>query len=174
MSISPDDDARFASLEASSDSLAGDVKALTQVLTVVADLQSEQQAQARRNEETRKFIEKQQHENERRIERARSSSKLIGLAFAVLLPIVSILVYATLLQHVNNLLDEQAKNRLVSCGIRNEATLSNIRREQTLADLEKDPAVKHAHENSVEELKRSLVNCKTSQQAPVPTGSVTP
>lgn len=171
MTMMPEDEDRFASLEASNDLLTGHVKALTDAISIVNELQSEQQAMARRNEETRKMIEKRQAETEARIERNRVSSRLVGFAFAILLPVVSILVYATLLQHVNNLLEQQAKNRLTSCGIRNEGTLSNIRREQTLADLEQDPAVKHAHENSVAELKKSLVNCKTSQQAPEPTGS---
>lgn len=162
---------RFASLEASNESLIGHVQALTKALEVVADLQTQQQALAARNEETRNFLEKRQAEAELRIDRARRSASLIGFGFAILLPLVSILVYATLIQHVNELLAQQAKSRLISCSIRNEGTMSNIRREQTLADLEKDPAVKHAHENSVIELRRSLVDCKTQRQAPEPTGT---
>lgn len=161
MSIEREDlESRFASLEDASRNLSGDVTALNQTLLVVADLQRKQREQALRQEQTERELASAKKISEDRDARTRTATKLISVSLGILIPVVSVLVYLSLLLHVNDLLSQQTSDRYASCLTRNQATMENQRREKALGQLEDHPELKALHLNSAAELGRAIVDCE--------------
>jgi hypothetical protein len=150
---------RFASLEESTRSLSADVRSLVVALQAIKEIEARQREIATRTAATETKLSKAEVAAKEREKRTRKAVGMTGLAMAVLLPAVSILVYWSLISHVNDLLDQGRKDRLASCQTRNGGTQSNLDREQILARLEKDPAARKAHADSAEQLSHSLVDC---------------
>lgn len=156
----PGFEARFASLEEASRNLSTDVIALNATLLVVAELQTEQREQGRRQEKAEQQIRMTRQLAEQREARTRSVLRLGGIVAGVLLPVVSILVYVSLIGHVNELLAQQRSAQYTNCGIRNQVPLLNAQREFLLAGLEKDPRLKAVHQESARQLTNSVVDCR--------------
>lgn len=150
---------RFASLDEASRSLSIDVAALNDTLRTVAALQVEQRAQRDRQAETDRKVAQTQHESSERDRRTRRALFSVGLGLAILLPLVSALVYASLLVHVNDLLAQQNAARFENCKTRNMATLENAKREEILGRLEDNLQLKQIHLNSATDLRKGLVDC---------------
>lgn len=150
---------RFASLEDASRALSADVSALNLTLQVVAQLQIEQREQAARQAKTEEAIKAAKVESEMRDTRTRKVVNTVALTLAVLLPLVSILVYWSLIQHVNQLLQAQQTGLYSSCTVRNEATMANVLREKELAKTEPLPAIAKIHQDSAVALSKSVVDC---------------
>lgn len=152
-------DAKFAALEEASRSLSADVQTLNSHLEVVNKLQTEQREISRRNEETQRHLNKVETEAVERSKRTQRVLRWVGWGMAVLIPLVSILVYWSTIAHVNDLLSQSRAERLRGCEIRNEATRAHQRREDALAAAESDPLKKRIHEESARELTRLTVDC---------------
>jgi cell division protein ZapA (FtsZ GTPase activity inhibitor) len=152
-------DARFAGLEAASRGLSADVTALNSTLLVVADLQRKQREQAARQQKTEQEIAAARQMNAERDARTRTATRAFATALAILIPLISILVYWSLIVHVNELLSTQSADRFTGCQVRNDATRENATRENALGQLESDPKLKALHLDSAAQLNRSLVNC---------------
>lgn len=150
---------RFTTLEASNVSLAADIRALTTTLKVVNELQVEQRAQARRVEDTEKVVSSNKSETDERLARTRRSVNVATLAMAILLPVVSIIVYLVLIDHVNDLLDENSSDRRAACENRNAGTQADVDRERLLAQIEDDPMAKKIHSDSATEIAKSKIDC---------------
>lgn len=150
---------RFASLEESNKALASDVRALTTTLQVVNELQIEQRSQSRRQTEMDAQLALTKQETEARLARTRRSVTVATLAMAVLLPVVSIIVYTVLIAHVNDLLDRNSADRRTACDQRNEGTMANVRRERLLASIETDEQARRIHTQSADEIESSLIDC---------------
>lgn len=150
---------RFLSLEQSNRSLAADVRALTSTLTVVNELQERQRQTMKKQAEIDRSITQNERHAKEREKRSLRVVLGVGLALAVLLPLVSLIVYAGLLRHVNELLDQQQAVAYQSCIARNEGASNSADREATLARLEADPQVKALHANSAAALRKSLLDC---------------
>lgn len=150
---------RFASLEESNRALAADVRTLTSTLRVVNDLQKEQAEQRTRQDEADRKLISAKTEADERDARTRKIVGGVSLALAIVLPLVSMLVYFSLIQHVNELLQSQQMSFFKSCSIRNQATRDNIARELALADADKDKDVKQIHTASAQALSKSIVDC---------------
>lgn len=150
---------RFASLEESTRSLSADVRSLVVALQAIKEIEARQREIATRTAATEAKLSKAEIAAKAREKRTRKAVSTIGLAMAVLLPAVSILVYWSLITHVNNLLDQGRQDRLASCQTRNGGTQSNLDRERILANIVKDPAERKVHADSAEQLSHSLVDC---------------
>ncbi len=159
-----DFETRFASLEAASRSLSLDVRTLNETLQVVGALQKEQAETRRRQDEADRNLAIAKSEADARESRTRRTFGGVSLALAILLPVVSMVVYYSLIQHVDDLLAAQRANSFMSCTIRNEAAKANIQRELTLADLEDRAALKTVHRDSAQALRASLVDCSQFQR----------
>jgi hypothetical protein len=153
---------RFAALEASNTNLSGDVQALTQAISVVNALQTEQREQARRSDEQARKLREVEIDARVRSERAQTVARRITLGFAILLPIASLLVYWILFDQVTRLLNENYNDRLRSCETRNAATESNMRRSLRLAAVEDNPEVAQIHRESAAELQAGIVDCSAT------------
>lgn len=153
-------ESRFASLEDATRSLSGDVTALNSTLQIVAELQRKQREQALAQEQIAHDIETAKAASAARDARTRTATKMVGVSLGILIPVVSALVYLSLLLHVNDLLSQQSADRYAGCVTRNQATMENQRREQALGELEKNPDAKVLHLNSAKELGRALVDCE--------------
>lgn len=150
---------RFASLEEASRALSADVVSLNKTLTVVNELQVSQREQAAKiaaAEANAVTIQKATEEREARTKRVFNA---MWLSLGILLPIVSIAVYASLIMHVNALLTEQYANSYKSCMVRNQGTLDNADREGQLAHADKDPDVIRIHAESEAKLRKGIVDC---------------
>lgn len=150
---------RFKDLEDSNARLAADVRALTSMLQVVNDLQIEQRAAQRRADATEKKVQAVESAANERIARTRQAVNIAAATLAVLLPVVSIIVYISLINHVNDLIDVQNRNAYTNCNIRNRGTMENADREGALAKLEDNPALKKIHTDSSVKLRGSLTDC---------------
>jgi hypothetical protein len=151
----------FDALKEASDTLNLNVEALNHTLQAVNALQVEQARQKKVQEKAEQDLEAARIESEQRDARTRRTFTFVGLSLAVLLPLVSLLVYAALLNHVNDLLDQQQASRYSNCIARNQATTENIRRELELAKIGDDPKVMAIHRQSAEELAKGQVDCST-------------
>jgi hypothetical protein len=140
---------RFTSLERSNLALAVDVRALTETLQIVNELQIEQRAAARRAADT-----------DLRLARTRRSINVATIAMAILLPLISIIVYLVLIAHVNNLLNENDADRQAACNTRNQGTMADIARERRLAAFETNKELKKVHTDSADEISKSVIDCK--------------
>jgi hypothetical protein len=150
---------RFATLEEASRNLSLDVQALTETLKVVSQLQVEQREQRRKQTELDEAIVQARRDAQERNARTRKTF-LLGIgALAVILPLVSVLVYWSLLANVNQLLREQRATSYASCQTRNQSTADQAAREQALADAEKDQTLRVVHSRSAEQLRSGTVNC---------------
>jgi hypothetical protein len=149
----------FDSLKEASDNLALNVEALNHTLQAVNALQIEQARQKEVQEQAEKDLETARIESEQRDARTRRTFTFVGLALAILLPLVSIIVYAALLKNVNDLLDDQKSGFYNTCLTRNQATVENIRREQQLAKFEDNAQLKAIHLQSAEELAKGKIDC---------------
>ncbi len=154
-----DFEGRFASLEQASKALSLDVQTMTAMLRVVGDLQKEQAEQRRRQDEADRALLESQAATEARETRTRRTFGGVALTLSVILPLVSIMVYWSLIQHVDNLLAAQKASFYTSCMTRNEATRANARREALLAEADKDAAVEKIHRDSVDALNAAIVDC---------------
>lgn len=150
---------RFASLEESNRLLAADVRTLTATLQVVNDLQLEQAKQRRITDETAAKVAVVEIDTQERIKRTRRASLSIAFGLAILLPLVSTLVYLSLLQHVNDLLQAQKRSSYQSCLIRNQATEENASREEALARLDPAKVTRDLHAESARKLRGSMIDC---------------
>jgi hypothetical protein len=150
---------RFASLEEASRALSADVSALNLTLQVVAQLQTEQREQATRQAKTEESVKTAKVESELRDARTRQVVNMVALTLAVLLPLVSILVYWSLLNHVNSLIAQQQADRFASCTVRNAATLENVRRETELGKIEPNDTVRAIHVQSAQILQKGVIDC---------------
>jgi hypothetical protein len=150
---------RFASLENACHALSTNVMALTDTLVIVADLQREQREQTLRQEKTDREIAAAKKMAAARYARTRTVTRWIALGMSVLIPVVSVIVYASLLVYVNELLRSQNKDRFANCTTRNLATAESIRREELLGKLDDNPAVRQVHLSSAIELKKSQLDC---------------
>lgn len=150
---------RFASLEEASRSLSLEVISLSDALRIVAQIRQEQSAQRQRQDEADRALLEAKNAADVREARTRRVFGGVSLALAVLLPLVSILVYWALIQHVGDLLTAQKQGFAVSCQTRNQAVMDNARREQQLAEAETDARVKRIHEESAEALTKNIVDC---------------
>lgn len=160
MTVTADDfDARFSSLEASNRLLAQDVRALTATIQIVSDLQIEQRKINERNAETERKVATVAKETDEKIAHNRQRATRTAVILAILLPIVSIVVYALLIDHVNELLNQQAHDRKAACLTRNAGTLADARREESLAAIEVNPTAKAIHEKSAAEIRGNVINC---------------
>jgi fatty acid desaturase len=153
-------ESRFTSLEDASRNLSADVRGLNATLLVVADLQTKQREQAAR-------MEKAEAE-------ARSAKQLAtdqdrrnlmiwrwgALILAVVLSVISLLLYFLLTQHVNDLIDAQAQDRYQQCQLRNAGTVASYTREEALAKLESDPDIARLHSDSAKVLRRAVLQCR--------------
>jgi hypothetical protein len=150
---------RFATLEDASRNLSLDVQALTETLKVVSQLQVEQREQRRKQNQLDADIIQARRDSVERNNRTRKTF-LWGIgALAVILPLVSVLVYWALLSNVNQLLKEQRVNSFNSCSTRNQSTLDQAARERALADAEKDADLRAVHSRSAEQLRAATVDC---------------
>lgn len=156
--------ARFSTLEGSNLSLAAEVQGLTKVLNVISDLQVEQRRIRETAEQAEREVKRVEREATARDHRARQVTSRWTLAAAVILPLVSIIIYVALLDHVNRLLNETDESRIRVCETVNSGTSANIQREQILASAETHSALRQAHERSVAALRRSIVNCAAIRQ----------
>ena len=152
-------DQQLRELDDSNRMLAADVKALADTISTVNALQIEQRRQQRENEETARRVTQVEKEADARIRRTRQTINLTTGALAVLLPLVSILVYLSLLNQVQGLLDQQARDRVTSCKQRNIGTQANIDRERKLASYTTDPRTAAAHTESANQLEKSIIDC---------------
>ncbi len=160
---------QFRILDEGNRMLAGDVRGLTESLALLQQLQENQRETDRRAREAQANVNRVERESTERNARVRRSFTLATGAMAILLPLVSILVYASLIQHVDNLLSQQRRDRIASCQARNAGTLGNIAREEILAELDENPAVQKAHRDSVVALRASLIDCDANRPtAPTP------
>lgn len=150
---------RFASLEAASRNLSLDVQSLDETLKIVNALQVEQKAQRERQDQADLNLAIAKDAADQRDMRTRRISVGVALALAIVLPIVSILIYGALIHHVSNLLTTQKAGFYASCMTRNQATLDNIKRERLLAEAETNPKVRKIHLDSAASLGRGLPNC---------------
>lgn len=150
---------RFASLEAATRSLSGDVQALTSIMGVVSELQVKQQEQQKRVAETEAKVEAARKDTYERMTRVNRVIAYMAVAFAVLVPTVTVLVYASLISHVNDMIAENNKTAYASCIMRNKATELNADREDALAAVENDPETAIIHTRSAEQLRRSFSDC---------------
>lgn len=150
---------RFASLEQSNVALASDVRALTATLQIVNELQVEQRAQARRQMELDEAVAQTRHETDLRLRRTRRAVNVATLSVALLLPLVSIIVYLVLLDHVNDLLDRNSADRVAACQARNEGTMANVKRERLLASIANEEREARIHSQSADEIEKSLIDC---------------
>lgn len=150
---------RLASLEDASRLLSTEVTSLNSTLIIVADLQKQQRAQAERQTKTEAAIVATRQAAVERDRRTRNAVRAIVIGLSLILPIVAILVYASLVQHVNELLSNQKQDRYNSCLVRNSATAENVRRESVLAELEPNKDIKLVHQQSALILQKGLVNC---------------
>lgn len=155
----PSFEERFATLEASNNSLANDIRALTATLQIVNELQIEQKAQARRQLEAETMAAVDKKATEVRLDGQRRAINVAAIAVAILLPLVSLVVYLFLLNHVNDLLDRNSSDRQAACEARNAGTQADVRREQLLADISDDPAERKIHQDSSDEIAESLIDC---------------
>ncbi len=153
-------ESRFATLEESNRMLAADVRALTAALQVINQLQREQREAAERARRTDARVG--EVEKEARLRAARTQ-RVVGfgtLTLAVLLPLVSLIVYASLIGHVNDLLNQQAEDRLAACKQRNIGTQVNVDRERELGLLEPAGSQRRAiHLESSKKLAATAINC---------------
>ncbi len=152
-------------LDEGSRMLRDDVKGLTDTLHLLQDVQDKQRLAELENIKTRAKVTEIQRETQERGNRLRRSIGMVGLALAILLPLVSTLVYISLIEHVDNLLSQQRTDRIAACQARNAGTQGNIAREEQLAILDENPAVQKAHRDSVIALRGSLLNCNTGKPA---------
>lgn len=152
-------EARFATLETACLNLSTNVTALTDTLIIVADLQRQQREQAQRQEKTERELAAAQAISAARYLRTRTVTRWVALAMSVLIPVVSIIVYGSLLVYVKDLLHSQNKDRYANCLTRNKATTESIRREELLGRVDKDPEVRKVHLDSAEELAKSQLDC---------------
>lgn len=150
---------RFSSLERSNVALAADVRALTETLQIVNELQIEQRAQARRAIETEERLDANKTDTDLRLARTRRSINVATVAMAILLPLVSIIVYLVLIDHVNDLLSENDTDRRAACDTRNQGTQADIARERRLAEFETNPELKKVHSDSADQIAKSLIDC---------------
>lgn len=150
---------RFASLEEASRGLSLDVQTLNDALRTVAQLTVEQAAQKRRQDDADQALIDAKTQADARENRNRRTFGGLALGLAVILPLASILVYAALISHVNDLLSAQQSGFFNSCSLRNQATRDNVSRENALADANTDPVIVRIHRSSAENLSRSIVNC---------------
>lgn len=150
---------RFASLDAASRTLSGDVAALNDTLQVVTALQKEQAEQKLRQAAVENQVTETIKRTKARDRRNRNAIFGVAIGLAVLLPIVSILVYASLITHVNLLLTQQDVQRYQNCLGRNAATMENSDRERKLGDIETNAALKEIHLDSSRTLKATVRAC---------------
>lgn len=150
---------RFASLEQASKALSVDVQTMTAMLRVVGDLQKEQAEQRRRQDEADRALLEAKAATDAREARTRRTFGGVALTLSVILPLVSIMVYWSLIQHVDDLLAAQKASFYNSCQTRNEATRANAKREALLAEADKDKAVEQIHRDSVVALNKAIVDC---------------
>lgn len=154
-------ESRFGSLEESNRSLASDVRALTSTLKIVNDLQIEQREMARRNTERDHRVDSVEKDAAAKIARTRTALNLVGITLTVLLPLVSLVVYLSLIAHVNDLLNQQGRDRLAACLQRNSGTAAEVRREQQLADLQPAGSPERGiHQQSAQAIARTAINCQ--------------
>lgn len=150
---------RFAGLEAASRLLSADVQALTSSLMVVAELQRQQREQAIKQAEIEATVALQKEQVDEREVRTRKAFKNLGLALAIILPLISIGVYLSLLNHVNNMIDNNNKQAYASCSARNASQLQNAARERSLASYETNVHIKDIHLKSAYSQEHTLSNC---------------
>lgn len=149
----------FAILTETSRELVEHVQALTETLKVVNGLQQDMMHQRERQDSIDKEIALNRAASEDRDTRTRRTLTFAGVCMGILLPLVSILIYAALINHVNDLLDGQKKGFYTTCLTRNQATQDNITREKALADADKDAQVEAIHNESAQDLAKSIVDC---------------
>jgi hypothetical protein len=152
-------DQRFAGLENASRILSADVTALTNTLQVVADLQVQQREHTAKQAATETEVRKQKEMSLERDRRQRNALRATATAAIIVLAAASFLVYFTMLNHVNGLLDQQKQDRYASCLARNVGTKENIRREQVLSQIDDTAAKRQLHKESAVTLNKSLVDC---------------
>jgi hypothetical protein len=152
-------ESRFKSLEDASRALSSDVSALNETLIVVGELGRRQREQAEKIAAAEDQVISAKRIADARDARTRRVVNMVAVTLGVLLPVVSILVYLALIQHVNELLTEQYRTSYTSCTLRNQVNLDNAEREGKLASIEKDPEVARIHSSSAEQLRASLVDC---------------
>lgn len=155
----PSFEERFTTLESSNNRLAADVRALTATLQIVNELQIEQRAAARRADETNQRIDAGKTDTDYRIMRTKRSIQVATFAMAILLPLVSIVVYLVLIDHVNDLLRENDADRRAACETRNRGVMADYERERQLAATERDPDLKKVHADSAAKIHSSIINC---------------
>jgi hypothetical protein len=152
-------DQRFAGLENASRNLSADVTALNNTLQVVAELQRQQRDQAAKQAATDTEISKQKKASLERDRRQRNALRSTATAAILLLAAASFLVYFTMLNHVNGLLEQQKQDRYSGCLTRNEGTEENIRRELVLSRIDDTAAKRELHAQSAKMLGTALVDC---------------
>lgn len=150
----------FIKLGASNEALTARVADLTDTLKIVHAMQVRQTEMKEKQELVEAEVIAHKHESEERDRRTRRIFTFAGVALAVILPLVSILVYAALLNHVNDLLDQQKDGFYKTCLTRNQATNDNIRRESLLAKYETNPDIKAIHTDSAQQLTKSIIDCR--------------
>jgi uncharacterized membrane protein len=150
---------RFESLEVACLSLTTTVHALNETLIIVADLQRGQREQALRQEKTEVALATARDVAAARYARTRTVTRWIALGMSVLIPIVSVIVYVSLLVYVQDLLRSSNKDRYANCQLRNGTTEALVRREEALGRLEEDLARKAVHISTASELEQTKIDC---------------
>ena len=175
--INPGNDVetQLRTLNASNKQLSIDVRALTDAVMLVQKLDAEQQEMKLKAAEAEKRIAEVDLVTQDKINRTRRAGIVAAAFAAVVIPVVSILVYLALINHVNQLLDEQReqaaalqetanRNSFTSCTTRNMAAVENAQREEELAKIETDPRVVRIHAESAAKLRTTLNDCSKYQK----------
>lgn len=156
---------QMTDLRSAGASLSADISGLKQTLLVVKDLQVQQSTQAERQRATDMRLERDRIDSMARESRLRRTLSILTLVLGVTLPLVSILVYAALISHVDALLDEQKASAYTSCTVRNRSAIDNADREKRLAALEPTAQLRAVHAQSSQELRQNLNDCSKYKKA---------
>lgn len=132
---------RFSGLEASNRDLTDEIRKLSEALINVHELTKKHQILDAKSDRIRRNV------------------RATTLAFAIVLPLLTLGLYATLVDHVDDLFDDFNATRYQGCVDRNAATIENARRERALADAEDNAAIRAIHQQSAKTLDGTLVDC---------------